>query len=316
MAGMPLGRSKFAVFVVGLFALCPVAWGQAASTTKHATSGTHSAASSSSASSFAPIDQWKAAVIAGDLNALKAMYTTDPPAESKSPLGESIDPAEEPTFWASLAPQGLQDFSPKVLEVVKPQPGVVVLILRVEFGLGKGAPVPVVIAGSQAWINQNGWKIVRSQRTAPTLAPQRRLPEPVKVNADLYSSPAAAAGEISEALSKAKVEHKRVLLMFGGNWCFDCHVLDAALHSRNVAPLLNANYILVHVNIGDAGDENQDIAAKYETPVNTGVPALAVLDPDGKVVYSQQHHEFSASAKLGPEDLIGFLQKWKPQRAS
>jgi thioredoxin family protein len=307
-------RVRWAITIAASLMLQLPAMGQSAST-KHPTSATKSStASSSTPSQFAPLESWKAAVIGGDLNALKALYTTDPPAQSRSPIGESTDPAEEPLYWASLAPQGLHDFNPKILEVTHPQTGVTILVLRIEFSLGKGVGSPMVVGGSQAWINQNGWKIVQSQRSDPHPAPQRRLPEPAKFNTDLYAPPQAAAGEIAEALAKAKADHKRVILMFGGNWCIDCHVLDAALHSKTAAPLLTANYILVHVNIGDAGDENQDLAAKYDTPLAKGVPALAVLNPDGSVVYSQKQGEFESSVRIGPEDVVNFLEKWKPAK--
>lgn len=304
-------RVRWATTIAATLMLQLPAMGQAAST-KHSPSTAR--ASATSASAFAPLDEWKAAVVKGDLDALKAMYTTDPPAQSRSPMGDSSDPSEEPLYWSSLAPQGLHDFNPKILEITHPQTGVTIVVLRIEFSLGKGAGTPVVVGGSQAWINQNGWRIVQSQRSDAHPAPQRRLPEPAKFNTDLYAPPQAAAGEIAEALSKAKAEHKRVILMFGGNWCIDCHVLDAALHSKTAAPLLSANYILVHVNIGDAGDENQDLAAKYDTPLGKGVPALAVLDPNGAVVYSQKQGEFESSVRIGPEDVVNFLEKWKPAK--
>jgi thioredoxin 1 len=304
---------KTLVWIAAIGLAQGAAWGQT-SATKHATTTKGSTATSSTASQFAPLDSWKAAIAAGNVDALKALYTTNPPSQSNTPLGDSTDPAEEPTYWASLAPQGLHNFTPKILEISHPQPGVTVLALRIEFSLGQGEGSPMVIGSSQAWINQDGWKIVASKRSDPRPAPQRRLPEPSKFNTDLYAPPQAAAGEIAEALTKAKAEHKRVILMFGGNWCIDCHVLDAALHSKSAAPLLSANYILVHVNIGDAGDENKDLAAKYDTPLGPGVPALAVLNPDGTVVYSQKQGEFESSVRIGPEDVVNFLEKWKPAK--
>jgi thioredoxin 1 len=303
---------KALAWIAAVGVLQTAAWGQA-STAKHAP--TAKSAAQSAPSQFAPLDTWKAAVIAGDVNALKAIYSTVPPAQSRSPLGDSNDPNEEPDYWASLAPQGLHDFAPKILEISHPQQGLTVLRLRIEFSLGKGAGVPMVVGAAQGWVDQGGWKIVVSQRSDPHAAPQRRLPEPSKFNIDLYAPPAAAPGEIAEALSKAKTEHKRVILMFGGNWCIDCHVLDHALHSKAAAPLLAANYILVHVNIGDGSDENQDLAAKYDTPLDKGVPALAVLNPDGTVVYSQKQGEFESSTRIGPEDVVGFLEKWKPAKS-
>ena len=72
-------------------------------------------------------------------------------------------------------------------------------------------------------------------------------------------------------------EKKRVLLDFGGNWCGDCQVLEIYFHDPANRSLLEANYVLVPVNIGRY-DENLDIAARYGVPVSKGVPALAVLD--------------------------------------
>ena len=55
-------------------------------------------------------------------------------------------------------------------------------------------------------------------------------------------------------------EKKRVLLDFGGNWCGDCQVLEIYFHDPANRSLLEANYVLVPVNIGRY-DENLDIAA-------------------------------------------------------
>jgi hypothetical protein len=71
----------------------------------------------------------------------------------------------------------------------------------------------------------------------------------------------------------------------------------------------------VHVNVGDY-DKNLDLARKYEIPLDKGVPSLAILDPDGKLVISQKQGEFESTVRLGPEDVVAFLKKWKPQRAA
>jgi hypothetical protein len=57
-------------------------------------------------------------------------------------------------------------------------------------------------------------------------------------------------------------------------------------------------------------DANKDIAEKYGVPLK-GVPALAVLDGDGKAVYSQ-NKEFSDMRHLDSSALTAFLNQWKP----
>ena len=141
--------------------------------------------------------------------------------------------------------------------------------------------------------------------------PVRRLPEPAKPNTALYADPAEGPIEISAALAAATKDHKRVLLIFGGNWCYDCHVLDTTFHSKEFAPLVNANFHVVHVNIGNY-DVNLDLAKKYEIPLEKGVPSLAVLDPDGTLLVSQKKGEFESTVRIGPEDVLEFLNKWKP----
>ncbi len=262
-------------------------------------------------SEFEPLSRWTAAVIAGDKAALAALYSATPPSQVQTPQGKTEDSTVEPVFWSALAARGLDKFEAKILEIQRPQEGVVVLVLRIEMALGKKPGEPYVVSAAQAWVQQDAWRIAVTQRSDLTPTPSGRLPEPDKPNTALYPSPEQASTDIQSALDAAAKDHKRVILEFGGNWCFDCHVLDAAFRSPAMSPLVEANYHVVHVNIGQF-DKNLDLTKKYDTPLDKGVPALAVLDPDGKVVYSQKQGEFESSARLDPQDLIQFLEKWKP----
>ena len=127
----------------------------------------------------------------------------------------------------------------------------------------------------------------------------------------IYSETADAHAEIKEALAKARAEHKRVIVVFGANWCFDCHVLDQAFHRPDLAAIIAANYEVVHVDIGK-GEKNQDLMTKYEVPMKKGIPGLAVLESSGKLVYSQKNGEFENARALSPDDFLAFLNKWKP----
>jgi thioredoxin 1 len=128
---------------------------------------------------------------------------------------------------------------------------------------------------------------------------------------DLYPASADAKKEIDEALHSASPAHKRVLVVFGANWCYDCHVLDEAFHSPEIAPTLEQYFVVVHVDIGHA-DKNLDLAQKYDVPLNRGIPAIAVLDSAGKLIFSQKHGEFEAARSMATEDILPFLNKWKP----
>ena len=150
--------------------------------------------------------------------------------------------------------------------------------------------------------------------TAISVAQFKRVPlqPPAHPNPQLYKANANATQDIRQALATAGKQHKNVLLDFGGNWCIDCHVLDNAFHQPRIAPLLNGNYIVVHVDVGKY-DKNLDLAKKYRVDLQKGVPSLAVLDALGKVLYATG--DFERARMLSEDDVIQFLDKWKPVAA-
>ena len=132
----------------------------------------------------------------------------------------------------------------------------------------------------------------------------------VTVKKDLYPADADAKKEIDNALKQAVIQKKRVLLIFGGNWCYDCHVLDRALHEGAAGKIMKESFLLVHVDIGE-GDKNLDLVKLCQIPLEKGVPAVAILDRDGKLLYSSGAGEFEAARKMMKRDLVAFLQCWK-----
>lgn len=130
---------------------------------------------------------------------------------------------------------------------------------------------------------------------------------------NIYPAPEAAKSELAAGLQSAAATHKHVILDFGGNWCPDCKVLDIYFHDPANKPILDANYILVHVNIGRE-DRNLDIAERYQIPLSKGVPALAVLDEHGKLLYSQKTGEFEAMRRMDISSVTNFLLQWKPSK--
>jgi len=131
---------------------------------------------------------------------------------------------------------------------------------------------------------------------------------------DIYPPPEQAKSDLATALKSSAAAHKRVILDFGGNWCPDCRALDAYFHDSINKPILDANYILVHVNIGRL-TENLDLAKRFEIPLKKGVPALAVLDERGTLLYSQTGGEFEAMRGMQSSALTEFLDHWKPPRS-
>src|SRR5579863_9451294 len=129
--------------------------------------------------SFEPLENWKTAVLSGDKVSLQGFYMASPPARAKTPQGEIVDPAEEPAFWSSLRPAGLDHLDIKVLEAKTLQPGVVALVLRFELGIKTSeGEKSAIVSCSQVWVQRLGdWKIISTQRSDLAAKEARRLPE-------------------------------------------------------------------------------------------------------------------------------------------
>jgi thiol:disulfide interchange protein len=131
---------------------------------------------------------------------------------------------------------------------------------------------------------------------------------------DIYPDPSHAKADLAAAIKTAAQSHKRVIVDFGGDWCGDCQVLDIYFHNAENRPLLDSNFVLVHINIGRM-DENLDIAEQYGIPVTLGVPALAVLSEKGKLLYGQRGGEFKSMRRMESSEVTKFLVQWRPPKA-
>jgi thioredoxin 1 len=263
------------------------------------------ACAADSGASFPPLEQWKSAVVAGNTALLKSMYSSNPPARIATITGASSSPDVEASFWTGLKARQIKL---DVTQSTSPQPGVQQVVFEAEVHSGTAAKDHVVwVTEGQLWQEQNGsWKILATKRGDPA-----KLQQPLSTDKVIYAPGIDAHEEIKQAVAQAAKQHKNVLIVFGANWCYDCHVLDLAFHRPDLTSVLQKNYEVVHVDVGE-GDKNQDIMQQYGVPMKKGIPALAVLDSHGKLLYSQQGGEFEKARSLAPEDLLTFLNKWKP----
>jgi len=259
--------------------------------------------------SFTGTDQWKGALAASDATSLKALYSSTPPARFIKTDGKPADDiSQETDFWLEEIKAGIKD--PEILSKVEgDKNGVHLVNLQLALKVTTPAGLKTRYVIEQQACQQQGeqWRIVLATHT-----PLLKIKQPTNPNPNLYAKDADAKAEIKETVAKATKDHKRIILIFGGNWCYDCHVLDSVFHQNDVQPVIDKNFEVLHVDIGDDGKKNADVAAEYKVPLDKGVPALAVLDADGKLLYSQQNGEWESTRTMDPDDIVAFLNKWKP----
>ena len=212
---------------------------------------------------FLPFERWRSAVLAGDAAALKGLYSADPAAQVR--VNTVMHDAEADTsFWLGLKARNIKvEF---IRQIVHPDRAS--MIFRADVMSGLPNQQTVTVTDDQYWLKQGTeWRLVSVERTDSP-----RLKQPSDMKKNIYPADADAHAEIKEAEERAARAHKRLLLVFGANWCFDCHVLDLAFQGPDLAPVLTANYELVHVDLGPDEHKNADSGAAVRHSAGQGCP--------------------------------------------
>jgi thioredoxin-related protein len=141
--------------------------------------------------------------------------------------------------------------------------------------------------------------------------------------ASIYDKGADANVQVAKAAERAKRGDKRILLMFGGDWCGWCHKLhDLFKTNREVAKVLSNEYELVTIDLESPNATPllktcKDSLSQDELRKGVGYPFLAVLDASGKVITAQRTDVLEEADHHDPKLVTAFLEKWQvpPQDA-
>lgn len=153
----------------------------------------------------------------------------------------------------------------------------------------------------------------------PGAVPPTTTPEPAKKKRAALEGYAAYDGtldgkqQVASALTRAKDEGKRVLVMFGGNWCKWCKALDGLLASDGaVKQALEKSFVLLHVD----SETNEPLNEELGNPFQHGFPVLVVLDGAGKALHTQETASLEKADKSvahDPAKVLAFLERWAPR---
>ena len=83
------------------------------------------------------------------------------------------------------------------------------------------------------------------------------------------------------------------------------------MHNPELAAIIEKNYVVVDIDLGRE-DKNPDLAEHYHVPIKHGIPALAVLDSRGNLLYAMDQGQFADARNMSYESIKAFFEQWKP----
>lgn len=140
-------------------------------------------------------------------------------------------------------------------------------------------------------------------------------PEYPRMGPDIYDVHADGSALVAEAVHTAQLEHKRVLIEMGANWCIWCRRLYHTFEADPaVSRELRQHYVLLLIDVNHRHDprRNADLIARYHNPVQFGLPVLVVLDASGRQLTTEDSGKLEEGAGHSPAKILDFLRHWEP----
>jgi thiol-disulfide isomerase/thioredoxin len=126
-----------------------------------------------------------------------------------------------------------------------------------------------------------------------------------------YDEGADAEADLRAALAAAGADGRRVLVVFGANWCAWCRRLEHVLrHEPRVAATLAERFHVVHVDTGARrSGKHAGLAARLGQPTRHGLPVFVVLDATGAVLHTQETGSLERGDRHDPDAVLAFLTR-------
>lgn len=119
-------------------------------------------------------------------------------------------------------------------------------------------------------------------KLGPKLYNQQKLER--IANRRVYDEKADANALFAAAKDRASREHKRMLVILGGNWCQWCLALDDLLsQDSEIRGYLEQRFVVLKLD----GDAAAELDEAWGRPTRLGVPVLVFLEADGKLAHVQ-----------------------------
>jgi len=132
-------------------------------------------------------------------------------------------------------------------------------------------------------------------------------------NPEIYDARADGEQQLAETLREARVDHKRVLLNLGANWCSDSQAMFRVLSTNSeIQGVISEHYVFEMIDVNQRGlkARNARLVARFGNPIAAGIPVLLVLDENGALLNPDPGERLADSDHAHPAIVLAYLRKW------
>ena len=115
--------------------------------------------------------------------------------------------------------------------------------------------------------------------------------------------------QLDEFIDLSISKGKQPVVIFGGNWCPDCRILEGTLAMPTIKKFLQQHYQVMHIDIGRY-DRNMDLMDHLKIESKKGVPRVVILDLEKNIMNSSTSSEWTTARDRKQQEIYNYFQKF------
>jgi len=129
-----------------------------------------------------------------------------------------------------------------------------------------------------------------------------KMPLPLPYNGEIYSE-----SDIERFLDSSINKLKQPIIIFGGNWCPDCRILEGTLQLPTIKKYMIEHYEIMHVDVGRY-DKNMNLISYFNIPKEEGVPRVLVFDNKKNILNMESTKEWTTARDRKQQEIFNYFQ--------
>ena len=115
--------------------------------------------------------------------------------------------------------------------------------------------------------------------------------------------------QLDEFINLSISKGKQPVVIFGGNWCPDCRILEGTLAMPTIKKFLQQHYQVMHIDIGRY-DRNMELMDHLNIESKKGVPRVVILDLEKNIMNSSTSSEWTTARDRKQQEIYNYFQKF------
>ncbi|MFL2700099.1 MAG: thioredoxin family protein [Gammaproteobacteria bacterium] len=124
-----------------------------------------------------------------------------------------------------------------------------------------------------------------------------------------YNNKNISSRLLDSFINEAINENLQPVIIFGGNWCPDCRILDGTLELPTVKKFLNEHYKIMHIDIGRY-DKNMELMSHLKIEQKKGVPRVVIFNFQKEILNSSTSSEWTTARDRKQQEIFNYFQKY------